>query len=119
MSQFDNILYEERGPLALVTINRESRRNAISLGTLEDLHAALELAENNDTIRCFAITGAGDKSFASGSDLSEVEHRDLLVCSRIAGLGVIGDLSPERVGGDPPVPDVGRQRFFGATRLPK
>lgn len=74
---FENVLYEVRGPLALITLNRPSKRNAISLGTLEELHQAVTLAEHDDAVRVLAFTGAGDKAFASGSDLVEVEHRDL------------------------------------------
>jgi enoyl-CoA hydratase len=58
-------------------LNRPSKRNAISLGTLEELHQAVTLAEHDDAVRVLAFTGAGDKAFASGSDLAEVEHRDL------------------------------------------
>lgn len=74
---FENVLYEVRGPLALITLNRPSKRNAISLGTLEELHQAVTLAEQDEAVRVLAFTGAGDKAFASGSDLAEVEHRDL------------------------------------------
>ncbi len=74
---FENVLYEVRGPLALITLSRPSKRNAISLGTLEELHQAVTLAEHDDAVRVLAFTGAGDKAFASGSDLAEVEHRDL------------------------------------------
>ena len=74
---FENILYEVRGPMALITLNRPEKRNAISLGTLDDLHAAVSLFERDEDARVLTITGAGDKAFASGSDLAEVEHRDL------------------------------------------
>ena len=74
---YDNLLYETEGPLALITINRAERHNAISLATLDDLHAAIARAGDDETVRVIAITGAGDKSFASGSDLEEVERRDL------------------------------------------
>ena len=74
---YDNLLYETEGPLALITINRADRHNAISLGTLDDLHAAIARAAEDDDVRVIAVTGAGDKTFASGSDLEEVERRDL------------------------------------------
>lgn len=73
---FKEILYEVDGPLALVTINRPARHNAISLDTLEELHGAVRLAATDDDVRVIAITGAGGRAFASGSDLSEVLHRD-------------------------------------------
>ena len=48
---FENVLYEVRGPLALITLNRPSKRNAISLGTLEELHQAVTLAEHDEAVR--------------------------------------------------------------------
>lgn len=72
----ENVLYEVQGPMALVTINRADKHNAISLATLDDLHAAVDAAAADDAVRVITITGAGGKSFASGSDLSEVLHRD-------------------------------------------
>ncbi len=74
---FDNILFEARNPLALITINRPKKHNAISLKTLEELHVAVEQAATDPEIRVIAITGAGGRAFASGSDLSEVADRDL------------------------------------------
>ena len=73
----DNVLYEIRGPMALITINRADKHNAISLATLEELHGAVTRATIDDAVRVLTITGAGDRAFASGSDLSEVLHRDL------------------------------------------
>ena len=40
----DNVLYSVAGPMALVTINRPEKHNAISLATLEDLHTAVDAA---------------------------------------------------------------------------
>ena len=75
-ASFDNIVYEINGPLALITINRPEKHNAISLGTLDDLLNAVDLAAYDDDVRVIAITGAGGKAFAAGSDLSEVVYRD-------------------------------------------
>jgi enoyl-CoA hydratase len=75
--RLDHVLYEVTGPMALITINRADKHNAISLATLDDLHAAVDAAARDDDVRVLTITGAGGKSFASGSDLSEVLHRDL------------------------------------------
>lgn len=74
---FENVVYEVEGPLGLITINRTARHNAISLATLDELHIAIQEAEADDAVRTIALTGAGEKAFASGSDLTEVEHRDL------------------------------------------
>ncbi len=74
---YDNLLFEIKGPLALISIDRADRHNAISLATLDELHVAIEEAERAPQVRAIAITGSGDKAFASGSDLAEVEARDL------------------------------------------
>ena len=74
---YENILYEVRGPMALITINRADKHNAISLATLDELQQAAAVAAADDEVRVITFTGAGDRSFASGSDLEEVLHRDL------------------------------------------
>ena len=73
---FENIRYTIDGPMALITIDRADKRNAISLDTLDELQVAVAFAADDDAIRVITITGAGDVAFASGSDLSEVLHRD-------------------------------------------
>jgi enoyl-CoA hydratase len=75
--QFANLLYDVTDALALITINRPDKHNAISLATLAELQRAVAVAAADERVRVIAITGAGDKSFASGSDLTEVLHRDL------------------------------------------
>lgn len=74
---FDTLLYETRGPLALITLNRPDKLNAISLAMVDELHAAVAAATADEAVRVLAITGAGDKAFAAGSDLAEVAQRDL------------------------------------------
>ena len=75
--EFECILYSIKDALALITINRAEKHNAISLQTLSELQQAVDLAATDDAVRVIAITGAGGRSFASGSDLNEVMHRDL------------------------------------------
>jgi len=74
---YDNILYEVKGPLGLLTLNRPEKHNAISLATLDDLHSAFTKAEADPNVRVIGLTGSGHKAFASGSDLNEVEQRDI------------------------------------------
>ena len=73
----ENILLEIDAPLALITINRPDKHNAISLATLDELHHAVDAAAADESVRVIAITGAGGRAFASGSDLNEVATRDL------------------------------------------
>jgi enoyl-CoA hydratase len=74
--EFENITYEVQDQMALITIDRADKHNAISLATLADLQSAVALAGEDDAVRVITITGAGGRAFASGSDLSEVLHRD-------------------------------------------
>jgi enoyl-CoA hydratase len=76
MTRVENTLYEVQGSMALITINRPEKHNAISLATLDELQASVRRAAADDDVRVITITGAGDRAFAAGSDLSEVLHRD-------------------------------------------
>ena len=72
-----NVVSDKDGTMALVTINRPGKHNAISLEALSELHAAIDDAASDERIRVITITGAGGIAFAAGSDLSEVMDRDL------------------------------------------
>ena len=74
---FKNVLFERIDNLGLITINRPEKYNAISLATLSELEELLEMAASNEDVKAIGITGAGNKAFASGSDLGEVKDRDL------------------------------------------
>ena len=74
---YREIRYGVEGPMALVTINRPEKHNAISLDTLRELQEAVAQAAVDDTVKVITVTGAGGRAFASGSDLSEVVDRDL------------------------------------------
>ena len=73
---YREIRYGVEGPMALVTINRPEKHNAISLETLRELQEAVAEAAADDTVKVITVTGAGGRAFASGSDLSEVTERD-------------------------------------------
>lgn len=62
---------ERRGALMLLTINRESRRNALDSATSGALDAAMSEAENDTAIAVTVLTGTGDRAFCSGMDLKE------------------------------------------------
>lgn len=64
----DTILYETRGPVALITLNRPTRMNALDQPMLVALQAACDRAEADDAVGAVVLTGAG-KAFSSGFDL--------------------------------------------------
>jgi 2-(1,2-epoxy-1,2-dihydrophenyl)acetyl-CoA isomerase len=75
MTASDNspaVLYEERGNVALVTLNRPSALNSFTRQMHHDVWAACDRAEANKAIRAMVITGAG-RGFCAGADLSEFD----------------------------------------------
>ena len=77
MTIYQNLQVERHPPLALITLNRPDKHNAISLDTLREIHLAVDDLAADDDIRVLSFWGAGGKAFASGSDLNEVADRDL------------------------------------------
>lgn len=65
--------YERRGASAVVTIDRQERRNAVDGPTAEALTAAYREFEADDGARAMILTGAGDVSFCAGADLKAIE----------------------------------------------
>jgi len=66
-----DVLYEVRGPLAVITINRPESRNAINLAVRVGLRECFERFDEDPALRVAILTGAGDKAFCSGMDLKE------------------------------------------------
>jgi enoyl-CoA hydratase/carnithine racemase len=64
-----DLLCEVREEVAFLTINRESRRNAISQEMIGAFHAFLDQADQDQAVKAVLVTGAGDKAFCSGADL--------------------------------------------------
>src|SRR5712671_2544497 len=67
-----NVLYEKKGDLAYVTVNRPKVLNALSTPTWADLRTAFEAARDDSEVRGVVLTGAGDKAFIAGADIGEL-----------------------------------------------
>ncbi len=68
----ETILYAKKGAIAYVTLNRPKVLNALNKRTWEDLKAAFEDAQDDAAVRGVILTGAGDKAFIAGADISEL-----------------------------------------------
>ncbi|TMB72184.1 MAG: enoyl-CoA hydratase [Deltaproteobacteria bacterium] len=68
----ENLLYEKKGAIAYVTLNRPKVLNALNQRTWEDLRAAFEDGRDDAEVRGVILTGAGDKAFIAGADISEL-----------------------------------------------
>lgn len=71
---YENVLYEKRGSIAHVTVNRPKVLNALNTSTWNDLQTAFEAAKADASVRGVILTGAGDKAFIAGADISELAH---------------------------------------------
>ena len=69
MAQFQNIIYEKKGRIAYVTLNRPERRNAIDPATSRELYEAFHDFKDDDQVWIAIVTGAGDVAFSAGADL--------------------------------------------------
>ncbi|GLR84125.1 enoyl-CoA hydratase-related protein [Bradyrhizobium iriomotense] len=82
-----NVLYEKRGAVAYVTINRPKVLNALNTPTWKDLRTAFEHARDDDAVRGVILTGAGDKAFVAGADISELAHASAIDAERSSSSG--------------------------------
>lgn len=67
----DFILYEQKGSVGIITINRPKALNALNSQVLEELDKTLS-AVDLEAVRCLILTGAGEKSFVAGADIGEM-----------------------------------------------
>ncbi len=70
----ENVLYEKKGAIAYLTLNRPKVLNALNRRTWEDLQTAFEDAREDSAIRGVILTGAGDKAFIAGADIGELSR---------------------------------------------
>jgi enoyl-CoA hydratase len=70
---YSHILFSAEGGVATVTINRPDRLNALSVPVISELHDAFERIAAGRDIRAAILTGAGEKAFVAGADITELE----------------------------------------------
>jgi enoyl-CoA hydratase len=71
MTDQNDLLYEVRDGIGRITINRPQARNALTFAMYERLAEICQEAENDTSIKVMILTGAGDKAFASGTDINQ------------------------------------------------
>ena len=67
----DELLYERRGAIAILTFNRPEARNAMTWAMYQALYDACEHVDQDDRVRVLVLRGAGDKAFVAGTDISQ------------------------------------------------
>jgi len=76
--EFENLIYEKQDRVALLTINRPEKRNALNRALRLEMERVQEMVARDPEVGVLVITGAGDKAFAAGSDLEELSRMEPL-----------------------------------------
>lgn len=85
--QFENIIYEEKGSTAIVTINRPKALNALNRQTLDEMCTCLNKIGSNENISAVILTGGGEKSFVAGADISHMQNLGVIEAREFASHG--------------------------------
>jgi enoyl-CoA hydratase len=70
--EYENLLYAVEDSVALVTVNRQEKYNALNRGVIGDLEQCVGEIERDVSVRVVILTGAGEKAFVAGADISEL-----------------------------------------------
>src|SRR5438552_15491159 len=75
-ASFENTLFEKRDAIAYVTVNRPKVLNALNMATMEELRRAFHSIKQDAEVRMVILTGAGEKAFIAGADISELARNN-------------------------------------------
>ncbi len=84
---FENLLYECSDGIATVTINRPKALNALNQATLKELLSLFTALKDDVAVKVVILTGAGEKAFVAGADISEMQPIDAVAGRHFALLG--------------------------------
>jgi enoyl-CoA hydratase len=84
---FDNLRYDNKNQVALITIARPRVLNALNADTLQELGRAFEFVRNEDDVRVAILTGEGEKAFVAGADINEFSSLDPVGAVNLATRG--------------------------------
>ena len=73
MNQYANLLFENYAGVGIITLNRSKALNALNYEMLKELSSLLESIGQDETVKVVIITGSGDKAFAAGADIVEMQ----------------------------------------------
>jgi enoyl-CoA hydratase len=85
------VLVERDGPIATAKMNRPEKLNALSLELKKELVRVLEELDSDPTVRVIVLTGAGEKAFVAGADVSQFSGRTVVDQQRLDQQGTVYD----------------------------
>lgn len=84
---FENILTETQDGIAVVTINRPTKLNALNRATILELHEAFKALHDDKNVKVIIVTGTGEKAFVAGADIAEFADFSVEEGEKLAALG--------------------------------
>ncbi len=84
---FENILVNQHENLAIITINRPSKLNALNKNTIAELHKAFKILDADKLVKVIVVTGSGEKAFVAGADISEFANFNIVEGTELARKG--------------------------------
>jgi len=84
---FQNLLASIENGIAILTINRPEKLNALNKATIAELHEAFRSLDENPEVKVIIITGSGEKAFVAGADISEFAHFSVEEGAELAAQG--------------------------------
>ncbi len=91
---YENITFEVNEGIGCITFNRPKAMNALNQALMDEFSQALDEVAQNEDIRVLVLTGAGDKAFVAGADISELAEFNALQAKNLArkGQGILNKL---------------------------
>ncbi|WP_396197661.1 enoyl-CoA hydratase/isomerase family protein [Flavobacterium sp.] len=83
----EHILIEKQAHIAVITINRPTKLNALNKETIQELHEAFSALNKEQAIKAIIITGSGEKAFVAGADISEFANFSVQEGQELAAQG--------------------------------
>ena len=83
----ENILIEKQDAIAIVTINRPTKLNALNKATIQELHDGFKTLNEDKSVKAIIITGSGEKAFVAGADISEFANFSVEEGGKLAAQG--------------------------------
>lgn len=82
-STFQTILFEKKGPIGIITLNRPKALNALNNEVMNEVIGVLAKANEDKEVRCMILTGS-KKAFAAGADIKEMAEKNFTDLYRYA-----------------------------------
>ena len=83
----ENILIEKQDNIAVVTINRPTKLNALNKATIQELHDGFKALNEDKLVKVIIVTGSGEKAFVAGADISEFADFSIAEGQQLAAEG--------------------------------